>query len=175
MQPAFIHFEVTLAVLSVSALGAHLWAAFIGGAPRRKKRRLALFTILFGVMPLWQAEIAVVFLPTLLLQGSAVLSRIWALSALGPDGSAQFLSDVARRSSLRLALGAAFAKGLHTAALGGVLVALSRGEHDWAYWIGLAVVSYAVGMTVTGFIDYIRLYRVVRHTAATDGTASGTG
>jgi hypothetical protein len=79
--------------------------------------------------------------------------------AVGEEELLAFLRTAARRHSPGKALGFAAGGGAFTALAGGVLLLLSGGEQEWAFWFASGVIVYGVAIGVYGSLFLLRLQR----------------
>ena len=162
------NFEHLLALLILLGRGGDIGSTYLASPTlrletnpviRRFRWPLAILSLALCLLPYYNTALAVMVLaPSLLVSGSN-LSRGWVAHAVGEEELLAFLRAAARRISLGKALGFAGGGGAFVALAGGVLLLLSGGEREWAFWFASGVIVYGVAIGVYGSLFLLRLRR----------------
>lgn len=137
---------------------------------RRFRWKLAWASLLVCLIPYYNATLAVLVLPMLLLVPASNLSKVWSARALGEDGMVRMQIEIARRSTLGKAVLYTTLWALMVALTGGVLVFLCPDPgRDWGYWFGLGIVLYAFAVWFHSVVALRGLYAGLRAPDAAAG------
>jgi hypothetical protein len=127
--------------------------------------RFAVASLLFCLVPYYNAAVAVMMLVPFLLVSAGNAGRIWFSRAVGEEEYHAILIRAARRSRpvqaiLPVCLSAAFM------ALTGIVVLLFYPDPtmDWGFWLGSGIVLYGVIIGFYGTLSMRRLFQLARLT-----------
>jgi hypothetical protein len=128
---------------------------------RRFGWRFALLTIPICLLPYYNTALAMVGLVMSLLVTSSNLTRGWVARALGEAEYAKVLQRAAESSNRRTATAFILSGAAASALVGVLLVAVSGGADQWAFWVGVGVIVYAMAIAMHGSAFVGRLFRSV--------------
>ncbi|HET6765685.1 MAG TPA: hypothetical protein VFH27_18525 [Longimicrobiaceae bacterium] len=132
---------------------------------RRLGWSFGLLTLGSAIVPYYNTSLGVMVLTTSFMVTASNLSSGWMMRTLGEAEMSALLDRVARRSSLRSALGFTVGAGAATMAVGLLMVWLCR-TTEWGYYFGWGVLAFAVVKIVHGGGYMIRLHRRVDREAS---------
>jgi cytochrome c biogenesis protein CcdA len=99
-----------------------------------------------------------VLVVSLMVTGSN-LSKGWLMRGLGEETYHSLLEQVARRTSLRSALGFVLGSAVAFGLVGVVLAVVSKGPGTWVFWIAYGILIYSVAVGLYGSTRAVRLFR----------------
>jgi len=127
---------------------------------RRLGWRFAILSLGVAAVPYYNTSLGVMALTASFLVTASNLSSGWMMRALGEEEMTALLHRVARRSTLRSALGFTLGAGTATMIVGLLMIWLCR-QTEWGYFFGWGVLAFALVKIVYGGGYMIRLYRRV--------------
>lgn len=119
----------------------------------------ALLTLGACLLPYVYMPLAVSALVTFFLVSASNAGKIWIVRTVGERAYAAALLDVARRSTLSLALLGLSASAFFVALAGGTILLFYPSDDEWGFWLGLGVLLYAGATWFYGTLAMIRLFR----------------
>src|SRR5262249_31301474 len=122
--------------------------------------RFAILSLAVSLIPWWSVGAGIVILVPSLMVSAGNAARIWAARTMGEASMKKMMLDLARRSTLRLALVPIYASSAFLALLGLVLIWLCPDPvADPAYWFGAGIVAYGIVIALHGSFAYVRLFK----------------
>jgi hypothetical protein len=126
---------------------------------RRLRWPAAVLSLALCLVPYYNTALAVTLLALTLLVSANSLSRGWVARAVGEEAFLAFLESAARRTSRRVAVAFSVGASLFLILAGAILMALSGGQEQWAFWFALGIVLYGIAIGMYGSLFTLRLFR----------------